>query len=170
MTRTEFYIKLKTKERNLELRSGLSCDISLKELKQKIAEFTNIPESKIKVFSGYPRKQLDFSLSESLEENGIKCGDTLFVEENEDELEKKRNHVVVQPIACSSNSDSKHIIEEKDRLGIKGILLKKEVPADNSCLFSSLEFVLTGNCYIVSLIIIITCLFLFTICFVGFLL
>lgn len=161
MTRTEFYIKLKTKERNLELRNGLNCDISLKELKQKIAEFTNIPESKIKVFSGYPRKQLNFSLSESLEENGIKCGDTLFVEENEDEPENKRNHVVHQPIAGSSNSDFKHIIEENDRPGIKGILLKKEVPADNSCLFSSLEFVLTGNCYIIFIIIIINYSFFF---------
>lgn len=147
---TEFYVKLKTKDKNLELRTSISASLSLKELKQKIAEVTSIPASNLKIFFGYPRKLLNCPSSESIDKCGIKNGDTLFIEEEERKgvNSKEENDPVPQPVASGSSNSVTHITDDNERVGVKGILLKKDVPSDNSCLFTSLEFVLSGNSYI----------------------
>ncbi len=145
MTGNEFYLKLKTKDKNFELRNTLQIRSNLEELRRKISEVTAIPDSNLKILFGYPRKPLGDVYTQTLEECGIKCGDTLFVEEKEPGPSTMED-VTYGPFNAPVASDTLlHITDTAERNGAKGIFLKKEVPSDNSCLFTSINFVLSGT-------------------------
>ena len=141
-----FHLKLKTNVSNLELRDDLSVNTKLEKLRSQISDVTGRPVANLKVLFGYPRKTLDLSSSINIEEAGIKSGETLFVEENKENfLKSVNNDVIAQPSMDIGNQERSHISNENERMNMIGILLKKDVPADNSCLFSSLEFVISGK-------------------------
>jgi ubiquitin thioesterase OTU1 len=130
-----FALKLKTKSGQMVVK-GLTCKDTLYELKHRLSSLTNIQESSLHVLSGYPPKLLDLSVSDAtLESRGICSGDTLIVEERQqnDVLSGKKN--AIEP--------RHHIVDSG--LGCPGILMRKVVPADNSCLFTSIGFVLSGE-------------------------
>ncbi|KAJ9573943.1 hypothetical protein L9F63_008685 [Diploptera punctata] len=134
-----FAIKIKTKSGQLVVK-GLTPRDSVSDLKQKISSLTNIKEGCLHILSGYPPKPLDLSVTNAtLESKGISSGDTLIVEE------KQYNVVSEQPtnVQDSAPKGRRHIMESE--MGHPGILMRKIVPADNSCLFTSIGFVLSGK-------------------------
>lgn len=121
-----FALKVKTKT-GQQILSNLTPDSTVKELRTALSNVSNIPENRLLVLSGYPPKSIDVSRdSLVLKDSGIKSGDTLILEEKPAAAEP-----VEQPVLEPSNA--------------KGILMKQVVPADNSCLFSSIHFVLNGK-------------------------
>lgn len=130
-----FALKLKTKS-GQHVVKGLTPTSTIKELKMKLASLTNIKEPNLHVLSGYPPKPVDLSVCDALlEDSGIVSGDTLIVEEKisvEVVNETARPHVAEQPTS-------------------HGILMRKVVPADNSCLFTSIGFVLGGMYTIINI-------------------
>lgn len=155
MIGNEFYLKLKTKDEHIELRNSVNESISLAELQKKISEVSNIKILNLKILFGYPRKPLNFPLEQSLEKCGIKCGDTLFVEEEENYnkfIEIKGNlerNVIKQDMnelnQSLTTNNKLHITTNDERNKLKGIFLRKEVPSDNSCLFTSVGFVISSK-------------------------
>jgi ubiquitin thioesterase OTU1 len=130
-----FALKLKTKSGQMVIK-GLSSKDTISELKRKLSSLTNIKENALHVLSGYPRKPIDLSVSEAtLESRGICSGDTLIVEE-------KQQNIVQQNVRLE---EPRHHTADSE-LGCPGILMKMVVPADNSCLFTSIGFVLSGEC------------------------
>lgn len=130
-----FALKLKTKSGQMVV-SGLTRKDTIGELKHRLSSLTNIKESSLHVLSGYPPKPLDLTVSDAtLESKAICSGDTLIVEERQqnDVLSRQRNAIEPRP----------HIVES--RMGCPGILMRMVVPADNSCLFTSIGFVLSGE-------------------------
>ncbi|XP_015596204.1 ubiquitin thioesterase OTU1 [Cephus cinctus] len=131
-----FVLRVKTKS-GQKVVNGLTLQDKISELKAKLSELTGISSKSLHVLAGFPPKAVDLSKeAATLEESGILSGDTLIVEEKltvcngeEKPEEIPRSHIV----------NSENIVESP------GVLMKKIVPADNSCLFTSIGYVLNGK-------------------------
>lgn len=139
-----FTLKLKTKSGQQHIFSNLAPGTTVRDLKGKIIELTNIPAEVLHVKLAFPPfKPVDLSKDdELLAAIGIANGDTLIVDEKQLSEEERRQQ------------EAQKRMEEDERLAKElaaqsnegsGILLKQVVPSDNSCLFTSIGFVLTGK-------------------------
>nr|CAD7201636.1 unnamed protein product [Timema douglasi] len=132
-----FVLKVKTKSGQMVIK-GLNSKSTIADLKTTLSSQTNIKEDCLHVLSGFPPKPLNLSPDEaSLETCKITSGDTLIVEEKEPTIESVS-------FSTSLQEEARHHIIT-DQFASPGILMKKVVPADNSCLFTSLGFVLGGK-------------------------
>lgn len=139
-------IKLKSAKLGQQILQNLSSEMTVKELKAKIQELTNIQENLIKVLIGFPPKPLDISNNQdTIETCGIKNGDTLIIAD--EKVEQQSSGPASAP-SKSSHSISKEEEEFISRDGYEqpdGIIMKQVVPADNSCLFTSFGYILNGK-------------------------
>lgn len=132
----EFVLRVKTKS-GQKIINGLILQDNVCKLKSKLADIAGIPECALHVLSGYPPKPVNLNNEKAtIQECGIVSGDTLIVEERQitHNGEQKR----IENVARS------HITNEEN-LNAPGVLMKKVVPADNSCLFTSVGYVLNGK-------------------------
>ncbi|XP_060562412.1 ubiquitin thioesterase OTU1-like [Ruditapes philippinarum] len=112
--------------------TGLTLSSSVGKLKEMICEATKIPKDCIKVRQGYPPKVIDLSVeSNELSSLPFRSGDTLIVEEDSS-MRKRRIEQV-----------DKDIQDQITNSG--GMLMRKVVPADNSCLFTSVDCVMNNG-------------------------
>ncbi|XP_068081647.1 ubiquitin thioesterase Otu1 isoform X2 [Anabrus simplex] len=131
-----YALKLKCKSGQMVLK-GLSPLSTVTDLKSKLASLANIKENCLHVLSGFPPKPLDLNCDDStLEAIGIASGDTLIIEEKQPPPDI--------PEKTDSFLEGRHHIAES-HLNRPGILMRKVVPADNSCLFTSIGYVLGGK-------------------------
>ena len=108
----------------------LSGESSIRELKQRIEALTNIPADSQKILSGFPPKLIDISDgAKSLTTAMLRSGDTLIVEEDQN-VKVARTENILQQLAGQEGM---------------GILTRQVVPANNSCLFTSVHFVTEGG-------------------------
>lgn len=131
MTALAFKVKSKNGQQILK---DLTSDSTVGELKMFLSSISDVGIERVCVLCGYPPKPLDISNDhKKLSEIGLKTGETLIVEEK----------------AVSSTGSSSKPPEQKpmengiashETLGPcrPGILMKKVVPSDNSCLFTSI--------------------------------
>ncbi|KAK3101569.1 hypothetical protein FSP39_004541 [Pinctada imbricata] len=106
--------------------TGLTLATSVGQLKQMISDVAKIPKDSIKVRQGYPPKIIDLSdEQQQLSTLPFRSGDTLIVEEDSTLKEKVQQKSLDRTIQSQS-------------MDIKGMLMRKVVPANNSCLFTSI--------------------------------
>ncbi|XP_022909210.1 ubiquitin thioesterase Otu1 isoform X2 [Onthophagus taurus] len=136
---TTFALKIKTKVGQEVVRS-LTPDSTIADLKTVLAKIGNIPENRLCVLSGFPPKVLDLSgdAKTSLKEKGITSGDTLI-------LEEKIGNITSNTSASSLKNEADEQFALQSNSTCPGLLMKYVVPADNSCLFTSIHFVLNGK-------------------------
>lgn len=119
--------------------SNLTLTSSVKELLGELSKCTQIPANSVKVLRGFPPVVMDVSdHAASLGQCGLQERDTVLVEELPAE---------VKPVQATlpANSESSASAAEMGNTEIPtGILMRKVVPADNSCLFTSIGFCLSG--------------------------
>lgn len=93
--------------------------------------------------ASYPPKTLDLSdLQKPISQIGVTNGDTLIVNE------KLPDEVEAVPASNTEVEDSllaQRLADEEMEITVDGILLKQVVPSDNSCLFTSIGYVLNGK-------------------------
>lgn len=124
-------LRIKTKAGQQVIKS-LTSDSTIKDLKKELSVASNIPENRLHVLNGFPPKPFDISKDEALlSQSGLKSGDTLILEEK------------TSPVVAPAVNEGRHHVS--DNCDFPGILMKHVVPADNSCLFSSVYFVLNGK-------------------------
>lgn len=124
-----FSLKIKTKK-GQHIISNLCDTDAIGSLKEKIAELTKISKNSINILCGFPPRQLDYSSDNvTLSELKIVNGDTLIIDEKP---------AAVATIAASNTVDERL---QDDNVPFEGILLKKVVPSDNSCLFTSIGII-----------------------------
>lgn len=112
--------------------TGLTLTSTIGKLKDMISEATKIPRDCIRVRQGYPPKVIDLSCDgKELSALPFRSGDTLLVEEDSSLRKKKIENVDSVLHAQISHS--------------RGMLMRKVVPADNSCLFTSVDCVMNGG-------------------------
>lgn len=139
MARFALRVKFKNGQQVVE---GLNPQSTILELKNQLTKVTNISVGKLHVLSGFPPKAFDLSNgSKTLSESGISSGDTLIVEEKEKASVETVCSSVTSPFP--ENVIRRHI--DTAEMNCPGILMKQVVPADNSCLFTSIAFVLSGK-------------------------
>lgn len=131
-----FVLRVKTKS-GQKVVNGLTPRDKVSELKFKLSELTGINIEMLHVLGGFPPKALDLANGKAtLDETGITSGDTLIVEE--------KSQVIDNKIDDNADTPRSHIVNSESIADIPGVLMKKIVPADNSCLFTSVGYVLNG--------------------------
>ncbi|KAK3931134.1 Ubiquitin thioesterase OTU1 [Frankliniella fusca] len=137
-----FALKIKCKG-GQNIVKGLTSQSTATELKKQLSDLFNLNPSDINVLSGFPPKPVDLSDSNiTLEALGISSGDTLIVEEKLNCETKGKNSDGASK-KMEQETQYAHIAESQ--LNCPGILLRKVVPSDNSCLFTSVGYVLSGK-------------------------
>lgn len=131
-------------KKGLSKLSSLSTNSTIDELRKTIAEMTGIDISRLKIRCGYPPKPLD-SLpgSSTLKSNQINDGELLTCEEissGGSATNGSATTVTTTTSTVTSNSSTK--TSGGAIGGSTGQLLRKVVPANNSCLFTSVFFVM----------------------------
>lgn len=167
-----FSVKLKSKKGQFILKE-LTQQTTIAELKQRVAQMTQIKEPQLHILMGFPPRSLDVTMGaaqRTLQASGVCSGETLICEEKpeseivvmdptleddealarrlqaEEEEEQLRQVVAAATAADDGNTIEPLIPPQAGASGnFNGILLKKVVPADNSCLFTSVRFVLNGK-------------------------
>uniref|UniRef100_A0A6B2EKI8 Ubiquitin thioesterase OTU n=1 Tax=Phlebotomus kandelakii TaxID=1109342 RepID=A0A6B2EKI8_9DIPT len=130
-----FSLKVKTKTDQLILRD-VSPSLTLSQLMLQIVEFTKLSPDSLQILVGFPPRKLNMSsLEEPITSSGIVNGDTLLVEEVVPDLttQERREDALLAAQSAAVAEDE-----------FAGLLLKKVVPADNSCLFTSIGYALNG--------------------------
>jgi len=112
------------------LKTDSTCD----ELKHAVSLATGLKSSILRILTGFPPKAKDLAnAKQTLSDMGIKNGDMLIVEAlSVDDILKKKFHGVDN---CPPLS------------GPSGMFMKKVVPADNSCLFTSIYFIVSEGIF-----------------------
>lgn len=106
------------------------------DLKRELSSLCSINESALQILSGFPPKPLNLENgTKTLEAAGINSGDTLIVEEKSGRV----------PQATPGPGPTPALVEFQNQMTARGVLLRKVVPADNSCLFTSVGYVLSGK-------------------------
>lgn len=132
---TAFALKIKSKSGHHIIKS-LTPESTIKDLVCELEAITKVSSKSLQVLNGYPPKPFDISNEDiTLTACGLKSGETLIIEEK---LANKKNEST-----NASGFNSEQIVKAvSEQEACSGILLKKIVPADNSCLFTSFHFVL----------------------------
>lgn len=129
---SKLVLKIKTKS-GQHVIDTIKLTNTVTELKHHLSPLVQIPVPNISILFGFPPKVIEtFDHSKTLAEVNIKSGDTLIIEKCE------------VPIMNSIPQDAQHQLEQDDKLD-GGLLMRQVVPADNSCLFTSIGFVLGGK-------------------------
>lgn len=113
---TSYMLKVKSQEGQKILRD-LEPSMKLGDFLLQLSYCTSISKNCLQVLSGFPPKMLDLSNENvTLKESGLCSGDTVIVEKST----KIKDDII------------------KEFKPVTGLLMKKVVPADNSCLFTSI--------------------------------
>ncbi|XP_034944875.1 ubiquitin thioesterase OTU1 isoform X2 [Chelonus insularis] len=129
-----FLLRIKTKSGHQIISTLLATD-TVYNLKVKLTEFTGIESKALHILYGFPPKVLEVSNDTlTLKEVGIMSGETLIVEEKS----------VFSEFLNDNIQSSSHLISDGNS-HVPGTFIKKVVPADNSCLFTSIGYVIGGK-------------------------
>ncbi|CAG9132012.1 hypothetical protein JYU34_006652 [Plutella xylostella] len=142
MTSLAFKVKSKNGQQILK---DLTSESTVGELKVFLSSLTGVNVERICVLCGYPPKPLDISNdSNTITAIGLKTGETLIVEEKT-VLNTETTQKPDPPKEKSKPEDNGVAPHQNIEPMRPGILMKKVVPSDNSCLFTSIGFVLNGK-------------------------
>ncbi|CAB4031120.1 Hypothetical predicted protein, partial [Paramuricea clavata] len=119
MATTELILRCQYQGGRRHVVKGLFQSSFVKDLKEKLFLITDVPLHLQRILIGFPPKEISLkNENASLSSTGIKSGDTLIIEQ--------RHH---------SHASNNEIVPK---------LTRKTVPADNSCLFASISYVMLG--------------------------
>ncbi|KAI9588685.1 ubiquitin thioesterase OTU1 [Glossina fuscipes] len=162
MTGSTFSLKLKSKKGQFIVKD-LNNSTTVADLKARIAQMTQINEPQLNILVGFPPRPLDIThdTQRSLESTGICSGETLIIEEKpefnaiqqsleEDEalarrLQEEEEQEQLRQVVEADEEGSRVQLPPGSSGNFNGVLMKRVVPADNSCLFTSIRFVLNGK-------------------------
>lgn len=140
---TGLTLKLKTKDGQHVLKTEGSSTLAV--LKTKIYEVTGWERGvELLLLHGFPPKVLSCEDSNSLDGAGIKNGDILIVEEKPISAEERQAKEAAERLLQDQILASELAAQAEAGDGA-GIMMKQEVPADNSCLFTSIGFAMNGR-------------------------
>lgn len=161
-------IRVRTKKGIVKVQS-LDADSSFHDLKCAIADLTGMSYATIKLLNGYPPKSLHAGENDTLNAVAIKDGELLTLDETASSPQQtlSLNTAMLTSDArpsisprllggggnSSSSSSAPHSLpsgtsEPRPKLAsISGQLLRKVVPANNSCLFTSVNYVMENGLF-----------------------
>ncbi|KAL5252507.1 hypothetical protein ACHWQZ_G015327 [Mnemiopsis leidyi] len=128
----------------------LTSESTLQDLQTSVQNITQIEAASQKLKGGYPPKLINTSEKTALlSDLGIKSGDTVHVERGAPSSNTSSAPSSNLTPAPSSNGPSNptphHSTRERSAAPVSRSIVRKVVPADNSCLFASLGFLFQGD-------------------------
>ena len=134
-------LKLRTAKGNLTI-DNVSSDSNLHILKSEISTKTKISYPSIVIKYGFPPKLITSSDETFLSEIGISSGDTLIIEEDISkksiESESKKIDNEKKPINPKKDLEKIDVDQIPNKEGL--IMVRRIIPADNSCLFNAILY------------------------------
>lgn len=125
----------------MQVIQNINTETTVFELKNILANMCSVDSSRLKIRSGYPPKVIDISNnSVTMSEMPFASGDTLVVEEDNSILPPSSSSNVYPSAANTSPfNDNLNSLWNAQLGQVNGILTRKVVPANNSCLFTSIN-------------------------------
>jgi ubiquitin thioesterase OTU1 len=121
----------------------LIANIHIFVLINSISFDSGISESRLKLLAGFPPKTLDLvNTTRALSDVGIKSGDVIMAQERPASPAAAPTPAVTVPTPTPIIPDPSYYSELPSGAGM---LLRHVVPSDNSCLFTSIGYVLNGT-------------------------
>ncbi|KAK7072195.1 aminotransferase [Halocaridina rubra] len=149
-----YRLRVKTKGGGqYSLSDRVSGESTFGDLLSAIEELTSISPGRQKVLTGFPPKPIQGSLSTTLQAVGVRNGDVLIIEEVESPVNTscpstaaslERGTLPVDRVTLPNESSPCENSHPLPAYG-NGILMKKVVPSDNSCLFASVFYLVNGG-------------------------
>eukprot|EP00330_Aristerostoma_sp_ATCC50986_P000627 CAMPEP_0114589502 /NCGR_PEP_ID=MMETSP0125-20121206/11925_1 /TAXON_ID=485358 ORGANISM="Aristerostoma sp., Strain ATCC 50986" /NCGR_SAMPLE_ID=MMETSP0125 /ASSEMBLY_ACC=CAM_ASM_000245 /LENGTH=292 /DNA_ID=CAMNT_0001786403 /DNA_START=66 /DNA_END=944 /DNA_ORIENTATION=- len=141
-------INIRVRHPQGQTRVELNSNASLYDLKQQIAQKLNTKPSVLIIKLGFPPKPIEIDDKTTLENLNIEDGMQVVAEIDEDAIkEEPPSKPQEKPSSGSNNNDKKDagIIPEQvpDPDGL--IMIRRIIPADNSCLFNSIDIASKGS-------------------------
>lgn len=132
---SDLLLRLKCRAGTFKMTVPLTC--SLYDLREQVSALSEIPVTSVKLLLGFPPKPIR-TFEGLVVDAGLKTGDIIIAEID-------TNSANVQQVKAETESSVlKHVTEQEVGDGVP-LILRKVVPADNSCLFTSMGYVLGGN-------------------------
>ncbi|GFU11160.1 ubiquitin thioesterase OTU1 [Nephila pilipes] len=138
-----YILKCKSKAGTFTL-TELSFDSTVEDLKVILSKLIGVKQNAIKILVGSPPKPLETENDNSkLIHSNIYSGETIFIEIKKDEPEEAAQGAHGKDIGAALLPEEENI--EDVRMNPAPIMLRHVVPANNSCLFTSIKYCLTGG-------------------------
>lgn len=127
-------LTLKIKTKNGQHILNLNTTDTIDKLVLELSQLTSISTDRLSVLIGFPPKHLNITedVSGTLATRGVTNGDTLIVNEAAPVPDVIASSTPIAPAVGPAADDANFIVQST------GILLKRIVPSDNSCLFTSI--------------------------------
>ncbi|KOB76661.1 Cysteine-type peptidase [Operophtera brumata] len=136
MAALAFKVKSKNGQQVLK---DLTSESTVGELKLFLASISDVSVERVCVLCGYPPKPIDVSDDyKTLTQIGLKSGETLIVEEKAGPSPGEGSKAETSVPMIKGPSRPVENGTSHETIGRPGILMKKVVPSDNSCLFTSI--------------------------------
>ncbi|VVC32345.1 Ubiquitin-related domain,Zinc finger C2H2-type,OTU domain [Cinara cedri] len=112
--------------------------LKMSDLREQVSLLSNLSETNLKLLMGFPPKLIQKD-DITVEDAGLKSGDTIIAEG------ESSSHTFVPQVKVATESNiMKHVTDQEIGNEVP-LILRKVVPADNSCLFTSMGFVMGGR-------------------------
>lgn len=119
---------------------GLMANSTIADLLLVISKATAIPSGRLRVKVGFPPKLIDTTdIHRSLSDLQVRSGDKITVDED---LSAPGGDFPARPAGLV---EADRLLQQQLGAGTNGVLQRKVVPADNSCLFTSINAVMTDG-------------------------
>jgi len=128
--------------------STLTENSSIYDLKNEISRISNIPISKIALKLGYPPQRVDLPENTTLGNLEIQSGETIIAEEDSNASQKNSsvptvNHQTQKNSPQKMKTEQNTLTQMPNPEGL--IMVRRVIPADNSCLFNSIAYALENK-------------------------
>eukprot|EP00118_Oscarella_pearsei_P008326 m.42262 g.42262 ORF g.42262 m.42262 type:complete len:310 (+) comp33346_c0_seq3:77-1006(+) len=110
------------------------------DLQEELHKATGIPPTRQRILKGYPPERLEGDVLRPLWDFPIQSGDSLIVEETTDN--DGTTKTAKTEVKVKSDGQSKQTVAKALK---GGVVKRKVISADNSCLFGSISFVLEDH-------------------------
>ena len=126
---------------------GLTPSSTVADLLLVVCKATAIPARRLKIKVGFPPKTIDTSdINCSLCDLQLRSGDKITVDEDTSVSGgDSPGHSPAKPAGRGLAAESDRLLQQQLASGTRGILQRKVVPADNSCLFTSINALMTDG-------------------------
>lgn len=122
---------------------GLVANSTIADLLLAVSKATAIPSSRLRVKVGFPPKPIDTTdIHRNLSDLHVRSGDKITVDED---TSVPGGDSSALPAGGVGVAEADRLLQQQMAAGAKGILQRKVVPADNSCLFTSISALMTDG-------------------------
>ncbi|XP_035227077.1 ubiquitin thioesterase OTU1-like [Stegodyphus dumicola] len=128
-----FVIKCQTVHGTFIL-EDLTESSTVEDLKNSLSKIVKVNPEEMKIYCGYPPKAVTVEAKSSrLDDINIHSFDTVIIE------------IQKEPVAADQGNTRRNVSASELIAPQSGIMMRREVPANNSCLFTSIDFILSNG-------------------------